>query len=606
MKLRELLGAIGIAVAAGVFTPPASAGVVVVTNLAGDKVSFVVVQPDGRQVPQELAHSDVISLPTSSSVAVDFHDGAELRRYSLRPNGIYYFRNGAQRIVLLHHPIPGLVELPEPPPGAKPPAESTDVLYTIPVKLLADEKEPRVRRIWEKEYRGRLAAASAIYERACRIRFEVIAVEQWTSGDNAHDFQQLVDEFQRTVKPAPGRLAIGFTGQYQGLQEDKRMGGALGPFRSHVLIREWGRQITESERLEMLVHELGHYLGAAHSAEPQSVMRPDFSDRQSRVRGYRIRFDALNALAIGLLDEEYRKRPFVHLGQLSPAAKGQLRPVYQALAAGLPNDPAAPRYLAMLDQSLGLVGAAAEHRQAVVLGARRVVQAVSEAARKNDALPDEGRQPAGGQARRTGDKLTEHYVREAAAAAKQLPRDMAGEAFLLALGVALDDAPLLPNFPFLGDLWRQIESPQQRLARLAVFASPTMRGRHDLAQHFAVSAALAVVVGPQGAEGAGILKELSDSQGGSGFSFIDLQADMAGVAFAGAVGDGRLPLARVESGFLVEDFLPPLDGLREGIPWTEFIATYGNASDARWLRQRDAIRARVLAMPGYRSGISPH
>ena len=104
----------------------------------------------------------------------------------------------------------------------------------------------------------------------------------WTSNNKANDIVKLIEEFERKVKPAPAQLAIGFTGQYYTLLEDNRIGGTHGPFRTHILIREWSHQVTEPERLEILVHEMGHYFGAAHSSERQSVMRPDISDRQSR------------------------------------------------------------------------------------------------------------------------------------------------------------------------------------------------------------------------------------------------------------------------------------------------------------------------------------
>ena len=477
---------IGLVVAAGMFAPAAFSGVVVVTNRAKDKVSFSVVGPDGRQSRQELLHGDVVSMPTGGSVTLAFQDGASARSYLLRANGIYYFRRDGKGLDLLQQPIPGLSPLPADSPAAKAPAGPPDSLSVIPVKLLADEKEPRVRRLWEKEYRERLAAASAVFEHCCRIRFQVVAVETWNSGDNAHNFLRLLNKFEEKVQPAPARLAIGFTGQYAGLKEDVRMGGARGPFRSHVLIREWGRDITESERLEILVHELGHYLGAVHSPEPQSVMRPDFSDRQSRARSFRIRFDATNTLIICLLDEAYRNRPIVHLGQLPSAAKGQLRPLYQSLAAGLPNDPAAPRYLAMLDQSLGL-----RARPPTIAGPRSPAPergpGRDRSRAKNDQLPmrpARGHFPDGGQTRREGDALTVYYVRAAAAAAKRLPREVAGEAFLLGLGVALDDSPLLPGTPVIGDLWQQIEPPLQRSERLAVLGSPTMRAPPRLGPAF--------------------------------------------------------------------------------------------------------------------------
>jgi len=224
---------------------------------------------------------------------------------------------------------------------------------TIPVKVLVDDKEPTVQRIWEKRYRERMAAASEIIERHCCVRFEVVAVGTWTSDNGAREMEQLITEFERDVEMAPARLAIGFTGQYQTLREDKHMGGTRGPFRSHILIREWGRQIAEPERLEILVHELGHFLGAAHSSEHRSVMRPDISDRQARARNFRIGFDAPNTLIMYLVGEELRSRPLMSLGQLSSITKDQLRVVYSSLAAALPTDPAARMYLALLDQLPG-------------------------------------------------------------------------------------------------------------------------------------------------------------------------------------------------------------------------------------------------------------
>ena len=556
MMLRGLPIAIGLVVAAGAFWSPASAGVVVLTNRAEGKVALTIIQPDGRQTRHGLDCGEVLPVPVFAAVTIVFDAGGESRRRLLQANGIYYFHTNGDKLDLVQHPLPGL---PADRPTPKPPSRPRDNLCTIPVKILVDDKEPTVRRVWEKRYRERLAKASEIIERHCRIRFQVVAVGAWTSNDDARELRQLIEEFEQKVNPAPARLAIGFTAQYQALREEKHMGGTRGPFRAHILIREWGRQIAEPERLEMLVHELGHFLGAVHSPEHRSVMRPDISDRQSRARAFRIGFDAPNTLVLFLVGEELRSptHPLIHLCQLSPATKDHLRAVYASLAAALPGDPAAPKYLAMLGQSLGLVGEPLERRQAVIAGARTVVRAVTEAAQKNRQLPKEDSTVADDPSRLDGDELTEHYVRQAAAAARRLPREVAGAAFLLGLGVALGDSPLLPDAPaVVSNLWQQIESASERAARLAVLGAPTMHARRDLLRHFAVSAVLVVFVGPRGAEGAGILKELADARTGSGFSFADLSADLAGVVFAVAVGKGKIPLSRLEDSFSVRDFLP--------------------------------------------------
>ena len=59
----------------------------------------------------------------------------------------------------------------------------------------------------------------------------------------------------------------------------------------------------------------------------------------------------------------------------------------------------------------------------------------------------------------------------------------------------------------------------------------TAYGRHDLPRHFWVSAGLAVISDSEASMAVGIAKEMMDSAGGSGFSFIDLTADRAGTLF---------------------------------------------------------------------------
>jgi hypothetical protein len=53
-------------------------------------------------------------------------------------------------------------------PAPTQPARPRDTVYSIPVKILVDDKEPTVRRLWEKRCRDRVAAASNIIERCCQ------------------------------------------------------------------------------------------------------------------------------------------------------------------------------------------------------------------------------------------------------------------------------------------------------------------------------------------------------------------------------------------------------------------------------------------------------
>jgi hypothetical protein len=243
-------------------------------------------------------------------------------------------------------------------------------------------------------------------------------------------------------------------------------------------------------------------------------------------------------------------------------------------------------------------------------GTRKVLAAVLEAATANARLPRRGTPGARRPFRRLGDELTEHYIRTAAQAARQLPVEQAVPSFLLALGVGLDDSTLVRNNPITGPFCRNVESSDERKKRLTVLGSPTVRGRRDLAQHFAVSCTLTQLFGASLAEAAGLLKEEKDMlPGGSGFSFADLAADLAGVTFAVRLKEGRLSLQTLEKQFQVKDFIPDPTGLREGLTAAQFTRDYGSLADKRFKDELEKVRRRVNEMPGLRrtrkEGLAP-
>jgi len=221
--------------------------------------------------------------------------------------------------------------------------------------------------------------------------------------------------------------------------------------------------------------------------------------------------------------------------------------------------------------------------------ARVVVAAVRDEATRNARL-----RPA---TRRNGDALTDLYVRCAAAAARQLPAEQAIAGFLIGLGIALDDSTILRNNPVTALLCRRAESDEERRWRLAVLGSPTMRGRRDLCQHFVVSCALTEVIGARLAEAAGLYKEQQDSRGGSGFSFIDMMADLSGIDLALRLKKGDLSLEVLELAFLTDRFLPDIDGLKEGFQAKDFEKEFGSVADRRFVEEMQRLRERIGNLP---------
>jgi hypothetical protein len=127
----------------------------------------------------------------------------------------------------------------------------------------------------------------------------------------------------------------------------------------------------------------------------------------------------------------------------------------------------------------------------------------------------------------------------------------------------------------------------------------TLAGRGDSAQHWAASALLAAAAGSPLAEAVGLWKELADSQGGSGFSFADLAADLAGTrAGEMLVGPQGPELAsRLAAGLPETAIVPRLAGLPEHLDQARFRARYGGPGDPRFETLRQDIARRVADLP---------
>ena len=654
--------------------------VVVISNRTAEPLRFKATSTRSEQ-NLTLQPGDLTSIACQSPVVVRWSAGDQSGERELPVDAAYYFYRDPKSDELRLEPI-GLISGPDRPVAEEAPAEQAETaetnserraggMATFTVKLLADEEERASRKMWEARLRNRLKTASAVFEHYCRVRFETVAVETWKSNDAIADFEGSLADFRERIDLGPARLAIGFTSQYEVPEGRTHLGGTYGPLATHILLREWSQHLSEAERTELLIHELGHFLGAVHSLEADSVMRPMLGDKQAAAKKFRIRFDPLNTLAICLVGDECRDATITSLRDLSRPTRHRLTAIYRTLAELLPEDPAAPQYYLLLTQGelagfpledktapedgpevegnqpvrRGTVGRPARTdvgrpartdvgrpaptdvgrpatttepglaRSPLVDGelpglvdaTRGVLKAIVAAAQANRRLP-KGRQAGGDDLfRHEGDGLTEYYVQAAATAAlDNVPQRHREKAFLLGLAIGLETSDWLREVPVMGDFLRQIEPSARRRQRLEALGQPTMRGRDDLVQHFMISAALTALAGARSAEAAGVGKELRDADGGSGFSFSDLCADLAGIEFAERIQSGTLPLNRLTRRFRVRNYLPDVKGLADGLSRREFAAQFGSATDARFNAARAEMRQRISGLPAYGKASDSH
>ena len=142
-----------------------------------------------------------------------------------------------------------------------------------------------------------------------------------------------------------------------------------------------------------------------------------------------------------------------------------------------------------------------------------------------------------------------------------------------------------------------VSNPTKRLRRFQL----TLDRRIDFAQHFLVSAALAVGGDGLLADAVGIFKEVSDSSTGSGFSFTDLAADRAGTRLGERAVESeqtaRELQKRIAAGIAESDIAPKLRDPPEHLSETEFRRRYGDVGSDAYTMVMNEIEKRLDAIP---------
>jgi uncharacterized protein YfiM (DUF2279 family) len=132
----------------------------------------------------------------------------------------------------------------------------------------------------------------------------------------------------------------------------------------------------------------------------------------------------------------------------------------------------------------------------------------------------------------------------------------------------------------------------------------TLAKRHDSAQHFIISAALAATSGSPLSKAVGLYKEVADSRGGSGFSFNDLAADRSGTRLGELAVQSDSTATQLQkmlsANVTDETLLPPIADLPEDMQELEFKRRFGGVDAPAYKQMFAEIERRVASLPLYR------
>lgn len=347
------------------WSPRCSAAVVVFANRTPREVEFILVE-QAEERALKLAPGELAAFRTGPGTGFWFADEPN-HGYRLRGGCAYVFlhsrrlaRRELHRIQLVGEDV-GLVGEdvapddetetgPGPAEAAKPsiagsPAEQRRAAR-IAVRLACDASGTDQPDVWEARLRACLRDAARITTRQCGVTFEAVDFQRWRPDRPLADDGEALRDLRSALPAQPGELVIGFT-----TRPDRAAPcagpPATAPLASHLLIREGPQPTPQHERLEALLHALGHYLGAAHSPEPDSLMRSALDPTPAQPRSA-LHFDPVNALAMALVADDLSLTKPRALPDLSPGVRTRLESIYATLSEALPADPTAASWLRLL------------------------------------------------------------------------------------------------------------------------------------------------------------------------------------------------------------------------------------------------------------------
>ena len=133
-----------------------------------------------------------------------------------------------------------------------------------------------------------------------------------------------------------------------------------------------------------------------------------------------------------------------------------------------------------------------------------------------------------------------------------------------------------------------------------IWRTVTLNQRNDLSKHYLVSATLAAYAGTPLADAIGLYKELEDSRGGSGFSFIDMTANRAGTLMGELAVQNPSQAGKIQAFMSTaqeRDIIPKTADLPEYLAEQEFNRLYGGLEGAAYQKMMQKIEHRIAQLP---------
>ena len=270
MRKCLVLGAIAFLAGLGTHASPAAAAVVVVDNHTAAKIEFTI-RPRGQQgkTITRWRPATWLPIPTTGPVGLRFLGWKIAALTCSSPIASIISSNGDQGIDLKQMFLEAEGEKSRAaakpvaqPPGAGPAGSGKTPSIRSRSRSWPTTMNRGSRRSGRNGFASGWRRRPTIFEHHCRVRFQVVAVGSWSSDAKNFMFEKALADFEQKVRPAPG--AAGHRLYRPVPMAARRTARRRHPQPRCIPTSSSAKPFpgaSEAERLEFLVHEMGHLPG---------------------------------------------------------------------------------------------------------------------------------------------------------------------------------------------------------------------------------------------------------------------------------------------------------------------------------------------------------
>lgn len=264
-----------VAVAVFLFVSSDATAEITITNATAKSLSYRIRFPGKNwSKSYNIDPSQTHNFPTKQKLEVQTENGGEQRSWTLEADNDYEYAIKSNETKASFYSLTERTAALSSPTTADTP-RSDFPNRELTIKVMADQTYRDRHPEWNERIRQIVASASQYYEKYFNIRLSVLDIQPWAFSASPGGYEEMLEGLYK-IDPEDNDIILGFFGEKLSIDQSRQrhLLGSTINFGQHVHVSD---SMGRGDAVRVVVHEIGHVLGAFHVNDRRSIMYPDSS-----------------------------------------------------------------------------------------------------------------------------------------------------------------------------------------------------------------------------------------------------------------------------------------------------------------------------------------